>query len=246
MNSLFRIVFATLLYGGIYLCANTGEVTGQEHYIKKKAVNAAFSYYMETRQQGSSDPLDYAIGNTLYELEEYPWAILYYMRALENNPRDTAARENLALAREKLDLVPSREPSSLMEEILSFHHLLSFQERKMLFLLFGIAAFLAASGFIWLKNRWFYQAALLTSWVTGLLLMNITATQYGKPIEGIIIKTSALYSNADSHSPLVIKEPVDAGNKVQIINVLDQGKWLKVYISGDQWGYIPYDHVRLI
>lgn len=235
-----------LLCEATFFWSGSGAATEQEYSIEKKALNEAFSSYMEASQQGSSDALDFAIGNTLYRLEEYPWAILYYMRALEKNPRDTAARENLALAREKLELIPSIEPSSLMQEILSFHNLISFQERKILFLLFGISAFLAASGFIWLKSRWLYQTTLLMACITGLLLINIITTQYGTPIEGIIIKATGLYSAADWHSPLVIKEPVDAGKKVQVINVLDQGKWLKVFISSDQWGYIPYDNVRLI
>lgn len=257
---MIRIAILTILFicsgiiwGDVYLQELLDNA--QKHYIegeqaqtllqRKRAFNEALSAYMEASQHGSSDALNYAIGNTFYQLEEYPWAILYYTRALESNPRDIAAKQNLSLAREKLGL-SSTESSSLMQEILSFHNLVSLEERKILFFLFSVASSLAASLFIWFRKRWLYQTAIVITCAAGLLLLNILITQYITPIEGIIIETTGLYSASDEQAPLVIREPLEAGNKVQIINVQDQGKWLKVIISGEHWGYIPYNSLRLI
>lgn len=230
--------------------------SAQQHYVegegsnslleRKRAFNESLAAYMEANQQGSSDALEYAIGNTFYQLEEYPWAILYYTKALEKNPRNMIAKDNLALAREKLGLSPSIETPSLLQEILSFHNLLSFEERKALFFLLSVASSLTASLFIWFRRKWLFDTAIVISCTAGLLLLNIVITQYSTPVEGIIVKTSGLYSAADWQAPLVINEPVEAGNKVRIINVQDQGKWLKVLIADEQWGYIPYENIRLI
>ena len=51
---------------------------------------------------GSTNPqLNFNIGNTLYQLGEYPWAILYYYKALHLAPNDYQIKSQLRLAQDK-------------------------------------------------------------------------------------------------------------------------------------------------
>src|SRR5690348_2052936 len=65
---------------------------------RKMAFNDALTLYLQMEGDNPSAKLCYDIANTYYQLSEYGYAILYYNKALVENPRFSEARNNLQIA----------------------------------------------------------------------------------------------------------------------------------------------------
>ena len=70
---------------------------------QRENYQAALDLFLSLQETKPSDELFYNMGNCYYKLDSIPAAILYYERALKLNPRFRSARENLALAKTRLD-----------------------------------------------------------------------------------------------------------------------------------------------
>lgn len=65
-------------------------------------------------------------------------------------------------------------------------------------------------------------------------------------MEGVIIQSSALYRGPGEHYSKAIEQPIRSGVKVEVLEVLQDGKWLRVVTPDEQLGYISHQSVRLI
>ena len=115
---------------------------------RQKAFNQALDLYLalehDYHPSFGNGRLYYNIGNTYYQLGQYPWAILYYERALALAPRDERVRQNLVLAQEKLSL-PHAEPINAFATLFAWHSNLSLPERLQLFFVCGMISLLFCS-----------------------------------------------------------------------------------------------------
>lgn len=213
---------------------------------RQKAFNQALLLYLKASQQGSSAMLNYNIGNSFYQLEEYPWAILYYNRALMQKPNDAIVKHNLTLAEKQLGLPSTLTDSYFKSIIVYFNQFIILPDQLFLFFLLGMLSLLIASCFLWFQYKWLKDLAFSSIGLSAIVLTISLISQYGIPVEGIVISTTHMYRNAGREYPLVFDAPIWAGTKVRILNVVDHGQWLKIVIADGNWGYIPYESIRLI
>jgi len=216
---------------------------------RKTAFNAALDLYVALEQdyhpQFGTGKLYYDIGNTYYNLEAYPWAILYYHRAQRLMPRNDQVTYNLTTTIKQLQLPPDN-PSSAFFRFLSLHTYLSIPEQLQLFGGVSIIALLFASCYIWTNNKWFKKGVVICSILIALLLLGFAYARYLTPLEAILVQSVELRRDAGLQYAKVDMTPIHAGSKVEIIDITSNGAWLKIKISGESLGFIPQESIRLI
>lgn len=210
---------------------------------RQKEFNAALSIYtqMETAHTPtfSNGKLYYNIGNTYFQLEQYPWAILYYSKAQSLMPRNDSVRHNLEVAQSKLGIVLEKSNSI-------FSNYLSFPEK--LQMCFALALFLLAviSLNVWYPSRLLKYAICIVAMASIVLLGNLVYSFYLAPINGIIVRATTLYRDAGEQYAKAVDKPVMPGSKVQVIDVLHKGTWLKIITPEGNLGFIPNTSIRMI
>jgi tetratricopeptide (TPR) repeat protein len=216
---------------------------------RREAFNQALKLYTEFETQYGPNfgdgVLYYNIANSYFQLEEYPMAVLYYYRALQLMPRDEKASNNLQVTLGKLGIEPKNE-TSVFQRIFFFHTHLSLPERLQLFSLFAIAALILSSAFIWQRRMWMKKVIFLLALFSSVMLISLGYSHYLAPIEGVIIRSTGLFRDAGFQYAKVVEDPVLSGNKVEVVDVLEEGKWLKVLTPDGHLGYIPSESVRII
>lgn len=215
---------------------------------RKKKFNNALALYTQLADNSpkyDDGKLYYNIANTYFQLEEYPWAILYYYRALALRPTDEKVKQNLVIGLKKLDIAPPTE-GSLLQSLFFWHNHYSLPERLQALSILGILLLGAISAYIWRSEHWliYLIAALLVCWTA--FLLSVGYTRYFSPIEGVLIHSTALYKDAGEQYAKVDAQPILKGVKVRVLEILHQGKWLKIYTSSGEIGYLPYTTIRII
>lgn len=216
---------------------------------RKEAFNRALALYTQAEtvfQPGySNGKIYYDIANTYFQLGEYPWAILYYYRALKLRPGDEKVLRNLTITLEKIGMPPPKE-ASIFQNIFFWHHSFSLPERLQLW--FGVSVLLIAaiSGYFWKRTRAWKQVIWAVAVVWMLLLLSLGYTKYFSDIEGVVVKSTMLYRGAGLEYAVVMEQPVQSGTKVKVVEMLQDGQWLKVIPPNGQVGYIPNSDLRII
>lgn len=211
--------------------------------------NQALNLYMDldrlyspTRGNGK---LYYNIANCYFQLEEYPFAILYYNRALNLMPRSDKVADNLRIAQSKLDIKADKTELTF-QRLFFFHYYLSLPERYQFFFVFSLITLLFSSFYIWASLKIFKTIALIAFSVSVLFLSSIAYTHYLSPIEGVVVNASMLFRDAGKQYAVVSELPVLSGLKVKVLEVLNEGAWLKIETPDGELGYVPFESVRLI
>ena len=216
---------------------------------RKDAFNKSLTTYLHMAKQ--YDPtygngkIYYNIANTYFQLEQYPLAVLYYYRAINLLPRDEKARHNLAIAKEKLGIT-SIERSSIFDKIFYFHKYWSIPERLQIVLGLIALLFLVCSAWIWTHLKALKAVIALVALVLLVMLGSLFYTQFMSPSEAVVINATTLFRDAGDQYAKVSDKPVPAGAKVEVLNVLRGGKWLKVVTPDGTLGFAPSESLRLI
>lgn len=230
-----RWIFLSALYplcvfGNILEEANASYAKGEaaEHYHERKvAFNEALALYHQVENSASSPPSLYLlpIANTYFQLEEYPWAILYYARALKEDPHDTFALTQIGKGQEKLKI-----PVNLKEFVPSSIPLLVFWSLCITFVVLSLA--------IWLPYPWIRKAAICISLFALLLFCYFLFFYYFIPMDGIIVTSTQIYQTPNLNEPAIKTDALKAGTKIQILGIVPKQNWLKIATEKDI-GYIP-------
>ena len=215
---------------------------------RKQMFNHALALYTQLADKSpkyGDGKLYYDIANTYFQLEEYPWAILYYYRSLALRPTDDKVKQNLAMGLKKLDITPEPE-GSFFQSLVFWHHSLSLPERLQALFILGVFLLATVSAYIWRREHWmiYLIIGLLVCWTA--LLLSVGYTRYFSSVEGVLIHSTALYKDAGEQYAKVGDEPILKGVKVRVLDVLHQGKWLKVYTPSGEIGYLPHTTIRVI
>lgn len=209
---------------------------------RKLAFNRALSILHGLLEADPESPfLNQAYGDVYYQLGEFPWAILYYQRALKYaQGEDPLLLLQIKEAQRKLGLKVPETKSSGTNPFFDASRQFSW----LLWIVFF--TFLASSLAIWLKYKWVYRFCAVMTVFLALFMGNMLFFYYFKSQEGILIKTAGLYRGPDWNQPQMAKAPISAGSQIQILQMTSNGDWLKVKSPDGLVGYIPITHVRLI
>lgn len=215
---------------------------------RQKSFNQALNLYLQAEEQYQpkygNGKLYLNIGNTFFQLEEYPQAILYYYRAQTLLPRNRQVDHNLNLALSKQGVSESSPSTGMWSYLFFFHNFISLPERLQLFGILTLLLLFGISFYVWKRQykKWIY--ILVAIWL--LILFSIAYSRFFAPIEGVITHTTLLYRDAGREYAPVSEKPIRAGIKVKILNVLDKGEWLKVVTNTGEVGYLPYENLTII
>lgn len=216
---------------------------------RQTAFNSALKLYL-TLEEGyqpryGNGKLYYDIGNTYFQLGQYPWAVLYYQRAKALMPREKKVQSNLATTLDKLAL-PRSDVSSVFGNIFFFQTYLSLPERLQLFFIFSFATCVFYSVFIWRSYIWLRTCAFIALGFVALMLLSLGYTRYFSPIEGVIVHSVDLRRDAGINYAKVGELPVAAGTTVEVLGDVSEGKWFKVAVPNGDFGFIPQESIRLM
>lgn len=186
--------------------------------------------------------LYYNIASAYYQLQEFPLAILYSYRALALRPREAKIESLLHKSLGKIGLPV--EQSAGYHTLLPIHF--SVPERIQLFSCVCFLMFIAFSFYLWSDRIFWRHVGVLFSVGTGVLLLSLAYSYYLSPIEGVIVRSTVLYRDAGTQYAPVSDTPEVSGQKVEIIDSRQRGKWLKVETPGGAVGYLASDRIRMI
>lgn len=216
---------------------------------RKEAFNHALELYSQLDEAFSprfgTGKLDYNIGNTYFQLEEYPLAILHYYRAQFLMPRNEAVLRNLAMAQQKLGLRIPFE-SSAFDKIFFFHYSFSLPERLQMFFVLGLTLLLLGVVFLWNPIVWLKRLMIIVTVCTAALFLSVQYTHYLSIVEGVMMHTSILYSDAGLQYDKIKGAPIPAGAKVHVLNADQEGTWLKIMSPDGTIGFVKQDVIRII
>jgi len=250
------LITALILLAGIVYYIQIGGLLkeGDESYSRGltaktfgergQAFNAALSYYLELSPR-TSGKLEYNIANTFFQLEQYPLALLHYYRAYHLMPRDTRVWTQIAETQKKLGISQISDPG-VFRKLFFFQHLLSFPERLQIFSAVTLLAFLFGSCYIWFPISWMKRWFWLAGMVSATLLISLFYSWYFEPIEGVMLQPSTLNRDAGLEYARVLDTPIPSGTKVEVVEIREGGRWLKVVAPDGVLGYVPYNSIRMI
>ncbi|MEC7839238.1 MAG: tetratricopeptide repeat protein [Chlamydiota bacterium] len=216
---------------------------------RKNQFNSALEGYLKMEQ--TYDPrfgngkLYYNIGNTYYQLEEYPLAVLYYYRAKHLRPFDSHVKTNLNVALSKLELPPAKENSAIAH-IFFFHVLLPLPVRLQLFFMIALSAVITISINVWKPTKKIKNAAIILGAMTTFLFLSLMYTYFLENPEAVVVKSTSMYRGAGKQFAPVNENLLKAGSKVVLLQSDQEGQWLKVEDENDVVGFVPHSNLRVI
>jgi tetratricopeptide (TPR) repeat protein len=216
---------------------------------RKEAFNQSLSIYKHLETTYSPEfgngKLYYNIANNYFQLSEYPQAVLYYLRAKNLMPRDEKVQNNLDKTLNKLG-VKQESQESVFDKVFFFHNRLSLPERLQIFFILSTLLFILASTYIWRPFFGLKAFIAITSLVALLLFFSIFYTQFISPSYAVILKANLLYQDAGQQYANVLDEPILPGTEVKVLEVIKEGKWIKIATPDGTVGFIPYESLQVI
>lgn len=210
---------------------------------RKHALNEALALYNQF-ETDKSQKLFAIIGDIYYQLEEYSWAILYDYKAL-HLAKNKEIEKHLLQAQKKLGFSQPTDRSYL-NRIISLNDLISTSQLYFLFFVALCAAFLFVSLFLWTSSLLIKNVAFAFSGIAGILFLNIVLSMYVVPFEGVLVYPSGLYREASMDKAQVTDIPLLKGMKVEILDMSEDGKWIKIIDSTGKIGFVPWNVIRII
>lgn len=210
---------------------------------RKSAFNKSLSIYNQLDKtynpEMGNGKLQLNLGNTYFQLEEYPLALYYYYKAQQLRPHDKTLAQNIQTTLLKLNLKP--QDSSFLPPVFTF----SLPMRLRLFFFSALALLATLSAYIWYGHSTLKNLIFLFSLSSLLFLGSAFYSRYLSPAEAVVIESVMLYRDAGFQYARVKEEPVPAGTVVKVIEPVDDGKWLKISADGTL-GFVPWSSLKLL
>lgn len=188
--------------------------------------------------------LYYNIGNTFYQLNQYPFAILYYLKASKLNS-DARIQENLATARTKAGAEAPKVRRGFIDTF-SLERWLSLPSRLQIFSYTALLGFILFSVTIWRSQPLLRIASYAFFSLSAYLLLGLISQAFWGMEEAVLINGENLRKGASQEFASVLEEPLNPGTVLEVIGEEKNGEWLKVVFNEDQMGYVPAKSLRKI
>lgn len=261
LGTLFALLFGSWYYSNYWCPLNTPEILqsaessykegelGQNVAQRKDNFNRSLTAYQELEKQyfpeHGTGKLYFNLGNAYYQLEQYPWAALYYYKAQKLMPREEKPKLNLNLTLNKLQQPKSANPT-IWEKLFLIGPYISIPEALQIFAFAIILLFILMTIWIWNPKKYLKMAMVLT----GLFLIYLSAAlgyqKYIAPLNAVIVKATPVYRDAGTQYSQVLNDPLSAGSKVEIIQLMSDSNWVKVLLPQGAIGFIPLENLRII
>ncbi|GAB4231504.1 MAG: hypothetical protein Tsb0021_09940 [Chlamydiales bacterium] len=206
---------------------------------KQYHFNQALQIYLEIAEEYQSTHnqgfLYYNIANLFVKLNDYPWAVYYYLKALKYYPRDKTIIQNLTLTQNALGIRKQYSPP-----------LLTYWEIALILTAFILIILIYVSLYIWTHRQLWLKSTIGIGCVAFLFLTFVVFKETTEPITGIIIKPTFLRAYPNDSSGLVVESPLRPGITVHVIDSEKNGTWLQAISDNNEVGFIYYQDIRLI
>lgn len=212
---------------------------------RKQAFNEALTLYLQMESDSPSALLCYNIANTYYQLNEFGYAILYYNKALKENPRLDEARANLDIALQKVGITQEK-PNFIQNYVLFAHYKLSHNEKTIIVIIMFFIAFAFLSVYVWIPQLALKKAAFIAMWVALFFFTSIIWVDYFTAPQAVVVRPVALRRDAGDEYAPVVGPPVLSGTCVKVLDVASDGNWLKVESPAGEVGYISKEYARIV
>lgn len=204
----------------------------EDTFVKNGLYNHALSELLEIPEESVSK--NQLIGEVLARLGQNPLALYYYLQALELDPenRETLRRIEHVIKEGKLTAKVPAFPF--------------FRKEQILFSILFVAWILLFSWAIWRGKRSLQKGSLFLAIPLFSYGAYIAIRIFFSPIFGVMIHSQGLYQEAGLTKPLLGPIPLDAGVIVTVLNVEEQGDWLKIRTPEGAMGYVPEKAIRVV
>lgn len=217
----------------IYASYNAG-VESSTIAGRESSFNAVLTLLQELQLE--SGEYYYDVGNAYYQLEQYPWALFYFIKARKMLPRDADIKKNIQATLEKLELkspVPrSWIPVSESEELAAIQVLV-------------LVTTVLFSRRIWAEDAWTKFVSRVALGLTLLSLVFVTARYYFTPEQGVLVNAAIIYKNPGTQYERVFLDPLPPGTVLEIIGEAEQGAWTKTVNKEGVVGYVQTDKLLI-
>lgn len=216
---------------------------------QKNLLNQALQQYLDLEEK-----LDYEqvppqlfanIGNLFTQLQNYPFAILYYKRAIHAGMGSSQLLQNIAAAEEKL-FIPKETPDLLAKISL---YLPVFSIGQWWLIIIGLAicwGALAVYYHLIIQSR----VPILLTWLFAIPLLlgtcHLFYLRYLTPVEGVVVQSSFLYRGPGTNYAFVDEQPLPSGFTARVVEITPEGEWIKIWQKDGTTGYLPAKTIRLI
>lgn len=207
---------------------------------RKKLFNEALSHFQQVE---CAHPHHlYNLGNCYYQLSEYGLALWYYERALKEDPRNSKIQANLLLTQQKLKRQSSKKSTYLSK----WTPKLKPFEKMLLFYALMFLAFVFSSIWIWTSSPKLKKASQWVSFSYLAFIGYLAFTFFFPKKEALIIQPTLLRRDAAKHYEAISKVPQSAGQKVRLLELSEDKKWVKIKGSKGLEGYVPIEKIRAL
>ena len=220
-------------------------VSGKTLFEREDYFNKALDQFLQLEEKSfvtiNLGKLYFDIGNTYFQLQEFPLAYLYYLKAKNLIYDKEALQENIDHVLKQLKIeAPLKE--TLFDELVSFNWPL----RLMLFSAITFILFLSLSLFIWTKYRWALIVSIILSICFFAVGLNLSFYRYFYPIKALLIQAAEIRQGAGLDYGRVGELPIAACTLVEILEVSEEGNFVKIVTQNKTVGYVPQKNIRLI
>lgn len=199
----------------------------KDSYLRNSAYNKSIETLVEAPSGSMNENI--LMGKNLVMLRQYPLAVFYYLKALKKDPASSQIRSMIEEA-VNLGSLPFETPSPS-----------SFGPPRWMW---GSALVITALLLlIWLitKSKW----AFITSLCSLTIFLSLIVLSLQSPIWGVIIHSDIPLQTPIKGAP-ASNTPLSAGAIVTVLDVVENGAWIKVKTSSGLMGYVPQNAIRVL
>lgn len=201
---------------------------------------------LESNLQNSK--IHYNLGNIYFRMQDIGRAILEYRRAMQLNPNDSKLLQNLQFARaSRQDQFKEPEQTRLLKTLFFWHYDFSFHLRQLVFLVFFLLFWFAATACIWRRPIWL-RACLMLLFALSLgfgISLALTLHQWRSDQYGVILarEVIARKGDSDSYAPS-FTDPLHAGTEFKLLQ--QRQSWAEIQLPDGQSCWLPNQDFELL
>lgn len=234
--NLFLLTFFTLFFHFVQAKKTTiqAEINRSNHFFKEKQYTNSVNILTNLLNQNiQNSSIYYNLGNSFYEMKEYPKAILFYEKANKLERNNELIKHNLNLANNKaLNKIETSEQFFLIQWFQEFIYRYNLKTWSILCL---IALWVSSiSAFIYFRTKKKgYLLNTLIFLVFSIILFIFSYKNFdyqNHSTHAIVMQQANVFSKPSQSSKL--KSILEAGNKISILD--NDGAFYKVRTSNDK------------